>query len=132
LKVVDSTFLIGLLRGDPEAVEKARELDEEGGVATTAVNVYEVAYGVHRGMSNPSQRMGAFERVMSNLDVLPLDGGSALRAAKISGTLDKSGEGIDPFDALIAGIAIENGADCLVTRNMTHFQRIRGLKIEDH
>lgn len=132
MKVVDSTFLIGLLRGDPEAVEKARELDEEGGVATTAVNVYEVAYGVHRGMSNPSQRMGAFERVMSNLDVLPLDGGSALRAAKISGTLDKSGESIDPFDALIAGIAIENGADCLVTRNTTHFQRIRGLKIEDH
>jgi predicted nucleic acid-binding protein len=76
--------------------------------------------------------MDAFERVMSNLDVLPLDGGSALRAAKISGTLDKSGESIDPFDALIAGITLENGADSLVTRNTSHFQRIRGLKIEDH
>ncbi len=34
MKVVDSTFLIGLLRGEPGAVEKAQELDEEGGVAT--------------------------------------------------------------------------------------------------
>ena len=132
MKAVDSTFLIGLLRGDPGAVEKARELDEEGGMATTAVNVYEVAYGIHRGMSDPSHRMDAFERVMSNLDVLPLDGGSALRAAKISGTLDKNGESIDPFDALIAGITLENGADSLVTRNTSHFQRIRGLKIEAH
>jgi len=132
MKVVDSTFLIGLLRGDPWAVEKAHELDEEGGMATTAVNVYEVAYGVHRAMSDPSQRMGAFERVMSNLDILPLDGGSALRAAKISGILDKSGESIDPFDALIAGITLENGADSLVTSNTSHFQRIKGLKIEGH
>jgi predicted nucleic acid-binding protein len=132
LKVVDSTFLIGLLRNDPGAVEKARELDEEGGVATTAINVYEVAYGVHRVMSDPARRMGALERVLSNLDILPLDGGSALRAAEISGSLDRSGEGIDPFDALIAGIVLENGGDCLVTGNASHFRRIRGLRVESH
>lgn len=132
MKVVDSTLLIGILRGEPVAIEKARELDEEGGVATTAVNVYEVAYGVHKGASDSARRMGSLERVLSNLDVLPLDRSSALRAAKISGTLEKSGEGIDPFDALIAGITLENGADCLVTRNTSHFRRIRGLKIEEH
>ena len=132
MKVVDSTFLIGLLRGEPGAVEKAQELDEEGGVATTAVNVYEVAYGVYKGASNPDKRMEALGRVLSNLDALPLDLASALRAAKISGTLDKGGEGIDPFDALIAGITLENGADCLVTRNTTHFRRIKGLRVESH
>jgi predicted nucleic acid-binding protein len=132
LKVVDTTFLIGLLRNDPGAVEKAMELDGEGGAATTAVNVYEVAYGVHRAMSDPARRMVALERLLSNLDVLPLDQRSALRAAEISGSLDRKGDGIDPFDSLIAGIALEGGADCLVTRNASHFGRIRGLKIEGH
>lgn len=132
MKVVDTTFLIGLLRNDPGAVEKAMELDGEGGAATTAVNVYEVAYGVHRAMSDPARRMVALERLLSNLDVLPLDQRSALRAAEISGSLDRKGDGIDPFDSLIAGIALEGGADCLVTRNASHFGRIRGLKIEGH
>ncbi len=132
MKVVDSTLLIGILRGESAAVEKARELDEEGGVATTAVNVYEVAYGVHRGALDPTRRMDALERILSNLDVLPLDRASALRAAEVSGNLDKSGESIDPFDALIAGITLENGANCIVTSNMPHFQRVKGLRVEGH
>jgi predicted nucleic acid-binding protein len=132
LKVVDTTFLIGLLRNDPGAVEKARELDGEGGAATTAINVYEVAYGIHRTLSNSGRRMKDFERLLSNLDVLPLDQGSALRAAGISGSLGRRGEGIDPFDSLIAGIALESGADALVTMNTSHFRRIRGLNIEGH
>jgi len=132
MKVVDSTLLIGILRGEPVAVEKARELDEEGGVATTAVNVYEVAYGVHRGASDPTRRMGALDRILSNLDVLPLDRASAQKAAEISGTLDRRRGSIDPFDALIAGITLENGADCIVTNNTSHFRGIRGLKVEGH
>ena len=132
MKVVDSTLLIGILRGESAAVEKARELDEEGGVATTAVNVYEVAYGVHRGAFDPTRRMGALDRILSNLEVLPLDSASALRAAEVSGNLDKRGDSIDTFAALIAGITLENGADCIVTSNTSHFQRVKGLRVEGH
>ena len=132
MKVADSTLLIGILRGESAAVEKARELDEEGGVATTAINVYEVAYGVYRGASDPTRRMGALDRIISNLDVLPLDTTSALRAAELAGNLDKRGNSIDPFDALIASITLENGADCLVTSNTSHFQRVIGLRVEGH
>jgi tRNA(fMet)-specific endonuclease VapC len=132
MKVVDSTLLIGILRGESAAVEKAREIDDEGGVATTAVNVYEVAYGVHRGALDPTRRMDALDRILYNLDVLPLDRASALRAAEVSGNLDKSGDSIDPFDALIAGITLENGAECIVTNNTSHFRRVKGLRVEDH
>jgi len=52
LKFIDTTFLIALLRGDKLTLEKARELNEEGGAATTVINVYEAAYGVFRGMSD--------------------------------------------------------------------------------
>jgi len=132
MKVVDTTFLVCLLRGDERTLEKARSLDAEGGAATTVVNVFEVAYGVHRGMSDAPGRLEAFERVISNLEVLSLDYRAAVKAAEISGSLDRSGRGIDPFDSLVAAIALVNGADSLVTRNLAHFQRVPGLRIEAH
>ena len=132
MKVVDSTFLICLLRNDPLTLSKAEELDREGGAATTVVNVYEVSYGVYRAMSDPSKRMQAFKRLVSNLEVLDLDYEAAMTGAEVSGALDREGRGIDPFDSLIAGITLASGAEALVTRNASHFERVPGLKVEAH
>jgi len=132
LKFVDTTFLISLLRNEPRTLEKARELDEEGGAATTALNVFEIIYGVYNSMSDIEGRLEASERVLVNLDVFPLERRSAMKAAEIAGSLDRDGMTIDPLDALVAGVALENGADCLVTRNVSHFERIQGLKVEEH
>jgi len=132
LKVVDTTFLISLLRGDPRTLEKAEELDGEGGAATTVINVFEAAYGTFRGMSDPTKRLEALDRLISNLDVLDLGYAAAMRAAENSGTLDRRGAGIDPLDSLVAAIALANGAESLVTRNTTHFERIPELNVEHH
>ena len=132
MKVVDSTLLIGMMRGEADAVEGASELDEEGGVATTAVNVYEVAYGVRSKAKEPPRRIDTFEGLLSNLEVLPLDRLSALRAAEVSRALESRGEGIGAFDALVAGITLSSGAECLVTKNVTHFKRVKGLKVEGY
>ena len=83
-------------------------------------------------MSDPSGRMEAFKRLVTNLEVLDLDYEAAVRAAEISGTLDGEGRGIDPFDSLIAGITLTSGAEALVTRNASHFVRVPGLKVEEH
>ena len=131
LKVVDTTFIISLLRNDPRTIETARELNE-GGAATTVINLFEVTYGVYRGMSDIAGRLEASERVLSNLEVFPLDHRAAVKAAEIADTLDRKGKTIDPFDALIASIALVNGTDCLVTRNVTHFERIQGLRVQEH
>lgn len=132
MKVVDTTFLICLLRGDPKTVEKARELDEEGGAATTAVNAFELGYGVYRIMRDVERRLEEAMRVLSNLEIFPLDLGAGLEAAEIAGTFDREGEGVDPFDALIAGVVRAKGAECVVTRNVAHFERIQDLKVEEH
>lgn len=132
MKVVDSTFLISLLRNDPATVRKAKELDMEGGASTTVINVFEVVFGVYRAMSEAPRRMESFERLIANFEVLDLNVEAAKKAAQISGILSKEGNGIDPFDSLIAGITQTCGAEALVTRNITHFSRIPGLTIEEH
>jgi len=132
LKFVDTTFIIALLRGDKTTVEKARELNEEGGAATTVINVYEATYGVFRGMADSPRRLLELERLLQSLDIFSLDYRAALRAAKISGELERKGMGIDPFDSLVAAVALVNGADSLITRNVSHFSRIDDLKTETH
>ena len=132
MKLVDTTFIVSLLRNDPLTVEKTRELDEEGGAATTVVNVFEIIYGVYRSRSDIEERLKSAERVLLNLDVFPLERRSAFKAAEIAGTLDREGAGIDSFDALVAGIALVNGAECVVTRNVSHFERVQDLKVEGH
>ena len=132
MKFVDTTFLISLLRGDERTIEKAKSLNEEGGAATTAINIYEAAYGIHRGMSNPPKRLIELEKLASSLDIFNLDYQAALKAAEISGKLDRVGMSIDPFDSLVAAIALVNGADSIITRNITHFERVDGLVVETH
>lgn len=132
MKAVDTTFLIDLLRGEAGAVERAGELDEEGGAATTAVNVFELSYGVYRGVKDVERRLEEVKRLVSNLQVFPLEQRAAMKSAEIAGALDREGMGIDPFDALIAGIVMVEGAECVVTRNVTHFERVPGLKVEKH
>ena len=132
MKLVDTTFIIGLLRGDPATVEKAQELDLEGGAASTAVNVFEVAYGVHRSMTGSERRREQAHKVVSNLEIFPLDTRAAYRAAEIAADLDKNGMTVDPFDALVAGIALSNGVKTIVTRNAGHFERIPGIEVEKH
>ena len=132
MKVVDTTFIISLLRNDSRALEKAGELDEEGGAATTVVNVFEAAFGVYSSLTRTEERLEALGRVLSNLEILSLDCRAAIKAAEISATLEKRGVGLDPFDALVAAITLANGAESLVTRNTSHFQGIRGLRLEEH
>ncbi len=132
MKIVDSTFIISLLRNDPATLIKAKELDGEGGAATTVINVFEVVHGVHRSLSEAPRRMAEFTRLMANFEILPLNTEAAVKAATISGTLRREGNMIDPFDSLIAGITLTSGAEALVTRNTSHFKRIPGLTVEEH
>jgi len=132
LKIVDSTFIISLLRSETSTVEKAEELDEEGGAASTVINLYETMYGVYRSMTEQEKRLESLKRITANLEILDLSYEATCRAAEISGTLARRGEGIDAFDSLIAGIALTCGAEAIVTRNTVHFERISGLSVETH
>jgi predicted nucleic acid-binding protein len=83
-------------------------------------------------LSDSPRRLLELDKLLQSLDVFGLDYVAALKAAEISGSLERSGVGIDPFDSLVAAIAIVNGAESLVTRNVSHFERIPDLKTETH
>ena len=83
-------------------------------------------------MADTEGRMGQTQKVFSNLEIFPLDSRAALKAAEIAADLDRKGVTVDPFDVLVAGIAIVNGVRTIVTRNVAHFERIPEIDVEIH
>ena len=127
---MDSDFMISILRGNEEAKIKAKQMEEESrGITTTAINALEIYIGIVAVDGVTGKRVEKTREFLTNIPILPLDGNAAERTAYILNTLKKHGKEIGLKDSMIAGIVIENKVSIL-TRNIKHFERVAGLKIE--
>lgn len=132
MKGADTTVLIDALREDPRLKRILDRLDDEG-VVTTEVNVFETLFGVHFDAGpKVESRLQKAQALFEDLVVLPLERGGADRAARVAAQLAREGRMIGTGDALVAGILLDRGVDTLVTRDIEHFGRIRGLRVETY
>ncbi len=127
MNCLDTDFLIAILRGKEGARKKAEEIDKEGRGATTSINAFEVFFGAYRS-ARKSENIKQASRLLDRLFIFPLDYASSQKAADLSADLVAKGKSVDYRDVMIAAIAIENQLT-LVTRNASHFSRIKGLKM---
>jgi predicted nucleic acid-binding protein len=128
VKVLDTTFLVDLLRGKKEA---KRFLDTKELLFTTQINMFEVIRGFFlAGIS--AKKLAEVRTAFDNIRVLPLDDNATIRAAEISADLVKRGAGVAEGDCLTAGIALSNGIETIVTNDFEHFRRIKGIKVESY
>lgn len=128
MKVLDSTFLIDLLRGEKNTLKIVEGKDL---LVTTQINLFEVIRGIFLGQ-NPTKKLLDAMELFANIRVLSLDNNSITKSADISANLYKKGEVIDDNDCLTAGIALSNKCKTIITRNKDHFKRIKDLKIETY
>lgn len=128
MKVVDSTFLIDLLRGRKEVI---KVIDGKEPLLTTQINMYEVIRGLFLKDTPSSKLIQAIE-MLENIKILPLDDNSIIKSAEISSDLIKKGSIISDCDCLTAGIALSKGVNRIITRNAKHFERIKGIKVENY
>ena len=129
MKILDTDFLIALLRGDKDTKNLIEKLGKEGSYATTVVNVFEVLVGAYRAKTDPSAR-DKIQNFVRSIDVLGLDREVADQAAKIQAALMDEGELLEARDVLVAAIASKYNA-AIVTRNIKHFSRIQDLVVEE-
>lgn len=131
--LLDTTFLIDLLKQRKNAVDKAVELVNMDELATTSVNIYELLIGVYsKNGIDHGKKLAAIEDLTERLEILTLEKNSAIKSAKIGGELMLNGEIVGDTDNMIAGIALSNGIATIVTRDKEHFQRIKGIKVETY
>jgi len=129
--ILDTGFIIDVMRREENAVRRLRELISSGETqAITTPSLFELYSGVSRS-SIPRLEKGRIMQTLSNLVVWSLDTKGAETGGEIDGRLSSKGERLDPVDSMIAGIALSKG-EAILTRNVRHFSRIPGLRIETY
>jgi tRNA(fMet)-specific endonuclease VapC len=120
--VLDSDVLIDYLRGAGPGRDLVRTLSQGAGYRVTAVTAFELALGrSYRQNPRPVHALLA-------APLLTLTRKAGLRGGALLGELRRAGMTIDVRDAMQAGICLET-ASTLVTRNVSHFERVPGLRI---
>jgi tRNA(fMet)-specific endonuclease VapC len=129
--LLDTSFIIDLLRGREAAVSKMKLLESES-VATniSSPSIFEVFVGISL-TKKPSSEKKKIMDVLESWGTLVLDSECAARGGNIHGQLINEGQPIDPEDSMIAAIAIVNN-ETLLTKNTKHFSRVPDLKIEGY
>ncbi|MBI3031912.1 type II toxin-antitoxin system VapC family toxin [Candidatus Woesearchaeota archaeon] len=128
MALLDTTYLIDLLRGKKETENIKGKYPE---LFTTQINMYEVISGLFLKNVTSRDLPRALE-FFNQINVLPLNDNALIKSAEIYAYLVKKGEPIDDCDCLIGGIALAHGVTTVVTKNVKHFERINGLKIETY
>ena len=95
---------------------------------TSIVVAAEIQFGLQRGASARVQQQMA--RIMSAIEVRPLETPVELHYGDIRAHLEKIGQPIGANDLLIASQARALGL-IMVTNNLREFQRVPGLVVED-
>ncbi len=125
---LDATFLIDLLDGTAEAVEKAEELDSsDEPLEVTPPSAAEVLTGAYFA---GGEYLSRTRELLRGLDLLDFDGDACEEAGRIGADLMKRGQTIGWMDLLIAAVSKRHGRH-LLTRDLD-FSRIPGLVIESY
>ncbi len=122
---IDSDFAIAILKGESKAKELLITLESEGDIYITSISIFELTY-ITKEISKKKEK--SLLNLINALKVLPLDKNSALIASKIGRKLAKKGKMVHPMDLMIGAMALQNKMP-LVTNNVKHFSRIKGLEI---
>ncbi|AKB61467.1 MULTISPECIES: type II toxin-antitoxin system VapC family toxin [Methanosarcina] len=108
--ILDTSALVDYFKG----VEKTREFMDND-VTTTVITYYEILSGVKHRKARKEEQF--FRRFFSEIDILDFNLKAAEEAGSIMGRLLSIGTPVNSVDVLIAGIAVVNGAEKIVSRD---------------
>jgi tRNA(fMet)-specific endonuclease VapC len=129
---LDTNVCIDIINGKSVPVRaRLKDVIAEGSVVcVSSVVLHELWYGVAKSAQHHANtaRMQAF--LAGPFEILPWDDADARAAGEVRAVLEREGQMIGAYDALIAAQAIRRGIT-LVTANTREFARVDGLMWED-
>lgn len=124
---LDSTALIDLFREDKAIIKLLREVEDE--VILNQISYLEIAIGIDFDNVKYKKEEEFYEKLFNSYQNLNLNILSSKIASRIFFELRKIGKIIELFDCAIAGIYLANGINKIITKNIKHFENIKGLKV---
>ncbi|MBL0313369.1 MAG: type II toxin-antitoxin system VapC family toxin [Holophagaceae bacterium] len=126
--LLDSNFCIACLRRKAWALQVLGKIPLAS-VAVSAITVGELVLGTHLS-GDSGLELAKVEAFLRPIQVLPFGWDEAFQWASIDAQLRKHGNRIETEDAMIAATALAFGMT-LVSGNIKHFERVKGLKVVD-
>lgn len=122
--VIDTSVIVDHIRGTSEHLRTLQASKVSHGTQLLVPHIVIVELFVGRETKRKVGREKV-ERLLQKFELV----GLSFSSAKIAGALIRTHKQIpDPFDLLIAAIALEQDAQ-VATHNKKHFEQIRGLKL---
>jgi tRNA(fMet)-specific endonuclease VapC len=126
--IIDTDILIDLLTNVTGAVNSISEMERKGCLlATTIINAFELFHGAYRS-KNREKNLDSTMNLLKRLTILKLGLASAQDAGRLYSELETEGQPVGLRNAIIGAIALTRGYT-LATRNIEHFQKIKGLNV---
>lgn len=128
---LDSSILIDLLRRrDPGVITRFSDAVLSGlPLMVSAIVIHELEAGLAVSRS-PARRRAQLAAVLAQCSVVDFVAGDSETSGRLRAELREAGTPIGELDILIAGQALAQGWT-VVTRNIRHFGRVRGLPLID-
>jgi predicted nucleic acid-binding protein len=128
--ILDTNFLIDLIQGDEDAVQKAEELEEQNAsLKVSSATIFELHTGIERS-EKPERQKEKVRDVIDSKKVVPNNEKISSRAGRIHGKLVNQGERIQSFDTIVAATAIQEEEKLLT--NDRDFQKIDEVGVENY
>jgi tRNA(fMet)-specific endonuclease VapC len=129
LVCIDTSFLIALLRRDPNAEAKLESFVQDGvTISTTPICACELFAGAYKAKKRDLE-IKRVKEFLSRMELLAFSTQACERFGRIRSELESTGTPIGDFDIMIAAIAITHNQPVL-TGDVEHFQKISGLTVE--
>jgi tRNA(fMet)-specific endonuclease VapC len=125
--LLDTDTISFALRGQGRVADALRRRSPSE-VCTSSVVAGELELGVARRGSRRLRR--ELDALYSGLEVIPYDPEAARRYGRLAALLLDGGVPIGVEDTMVAAHALSRGLT-LVTHNRKHFDRVKGLRVED-
>lgn len=131
--ILDTSFLLDLKDGRPDAFRKATELYDEGTVQRVTIpSVWELFYGA--AFTGSVEERRRVENLLMMYPLADLDENTARRAAILLADADRRAggdSGVDTEDALIAAVA-DGFDEPVLTDNVDDFDKLDGIGVRPY
>jgi predicted nucleic acid-binding protein len=124
--VVDTSVLIDFFKGK----NKSFDISENSEAVTTTITYHEIFSGLKHKKAKKEEMF--FRRFFSDIIILDFDLMASEESSEIMARLLSIGKTVNTLDVLIAGIAVTNGADKIISRDRDFLEisKVTELDIE--